>query len=168
MIKNSKSFLISILFLSIVFHVSLLGQATHSISTFISIPPIQDIQIQSNHSFPEIYVQDINNGHIDIDRAVRLTVFSNVPWRIVIRSSSENLYVSPGRFKSVNDLKWRVGSQIYQSLSGVVIVVARSNQPAKNEIIEVDYRLIIGWKNTPPGRWEVDPEFRIEPLPGGF
>jgi len=165
---NRKIFLLPIFLVYITNQFPLLGQTTQSLSTFVSVPPLQEIQVQCDQSFPDIFVQDIQTGYIDINQAVRLTVFSNVPWRIVVRATSENLYVSPRKFKSVNDLKWRIGAESYQSLATVPIVLAQSNEPAKNATIMIDYRLILGWKNTPPGRWEVEPEFRIEPLSGGF
>ncbi len=33
----------------------------------------------------------------------------------------------------------------------------------KDQTIKLDYRMNISWIDTPPGKWEFEPEFRIEP-----
>ena len=144
------------------------AQDHESLTAYLSVPIIQKLSVQDARSFPSMGTGDIERGYIEVKDAVTLFVSSNVSWRVVISSPKTNLYVSPGRFKSVEDFQWRVGRNPFRSISQNPVVVMAGEGGVKGYKIVIDYRLKLGWHNTPPGRWELEPEFRVEPNYGTF
>ena len=128
-----------------------------------SIPRIQELTIENIKPFPTIGADDYNRGYVDLKDAVTLSVSSNIPWKIVIYTNKINLYRSRGKFKSVDNFKCRVGSEPYQTFSQNEGIIVEGKGGIKDQTIKLDYRMNISWIDTPPGKWELKPEFRIEP-----
>ena len=128
-----------------------------------SIPRIQELTIENIKPFPTIGADDYNRGYVDLKDAVTLSVSSNIPWKIVIYTNKINLYKSRGKFKSVEDFQCKVGSEPYQSISQKPLVIAKGKRGIQDHKIKIDYRMKTNWGDTPPGKWELKPEFRIEP-----
>ena len=152
--------LLGIIFLNLDY---LRAQSRESFTIEVSVPPIQKISVHKVKLFPSIRGSDFDRGYVEDRGAVTLLISSNVPWRAVANVPKANLYVSPGKFKSVEDVQWRITSNAFRSFSLGPIVVAEGNGALKDHKIVIDYRLKLGWDDTPPGRWEFEPEYRIEP-----
>ena len=152
--------LLGIIFLNLDY---LRAQSRESFTIDVSVPPIQRISVQKAKSFPFISGSDFDRGYVEDRGAVTMLISSNVPWRAVANVPKANLYVSPGKFKSVDSMQWRISSNAFRSFSLGPIVVSEGSGGVKDHKIVIDYRLKLGWDNTPPGRWEFEPEYRIEP-----
>ena len=138
------------------------AQDSGSLSLEISVPDIQQLYIEDIKSFPPITPMDYDKGYMEIKNAVTLSVSSNVPWKVVVFTNRVNLYVSPGKFKSVDNFQLREGLKPFQTISKEPKVVLEGKAGVKDLKIDIDYLLNVSWKNTPTGRWEFQPEFRIE------
>lgn len=152
--------LLGIIFLSIDYP---RAQSRESFTIEVSVPPIQKISVQKVKSFPSINGSDFDRGYVEDREAVTLLISSNVPWRVVANVPKANLYVNSGEFKSVDSMQWRIRSNAFRSFSVGPIVVAEGDGGVKGHNIVIDYRLKLGWDDTRPGRWEFEPEYRIEP-----
>lgn len=147
-----------------VVHFTFINAQYHkSFSVEVSLPLIQELSVQSTKPFPSISISDFDKGNITVKNAVYLSLSSNVPWKVLVVVPKENLYISPGKLKRIENIQWRIGSNLFQPFSVGSIVVATGEGGLKNNRIGIDYRLKLGWRDTPPGRWEFDPQFRIEP-----
>jgi hypothetical protein len=107
-------------------------------------------------------------GFVQVERAVVLIVRSNAPWRLTIRSSRGNLYMTPGRFKPVEHFQWRVAGGTFHAVDHAPAQVACGEGGAGTVRVEVDYRMILNWTDTPPGDWMFEPDYFVEPDEGGF
>lgn len=130
------------------------AQNSKSLSLEFSLPAIQKLSIENTKSFQSISAMDYDKGYMEIKNAVTLSVSSNIPWKAVIYTNRVNLYVSPGKYKSVDNFQWRAGSKPFQSISKEPKVILEGNAGVKDLKIDIDYRLNVGWKNTLTGRWE--------------
>ncbi len=128
-----------------------------------NIPVIQKLTVTETKSFPQISDDDFRKGYIELKDAATLMVSSNIPWKIIINSDQFNLYRSQEKFKSVENFQCRVGSAAYQSISNNELVIMEGEGGIIDYTIRLDYRMKVSWIDTPPGRWEFKPEFRIEP-----
>ena len=117
--------------------------------------------------FPALRSVHMSQGFVQVDRAVVLIVRSNAPWRLTIRSSRENLYMTPGRFKPVEHFQWRVTGGTFCAVDPIPAPVARGEGGAGTVRVEVDYRMLLKWTDTPPGDWVFEPDYLLEPDEGG-
>ncbi len=138
------------------------AQDRESFYVEVSVPHIQELAIENTKPFPRIDGNDMSKGYVEQRNAVTLSVSSNVPWRVVIYTRRVNLYVTPGRFKPVGHFQFRAGNFRFRSISSNPVTVMEGKGGVKNFKIVIDYRLKIGWSD-PPGRFDFQPQFRIEP-----
>ena len=92
------------------------GQDREFFTAEASVPPIQKLNIEDTKLFPAISANDYNKGYMDLKDAVILSVSSNIPWRVVIYTHKVNLYVTPGRLKSIEHFQWRSGNTPFRSI----------------------------------------------------
>ena len=138
------------------------GQDREFFTAEVSVPPIQKLYIEDTKLFPAISASDYNKGYMALKDAVILSVSSNIPWRVVIYTHKVNLYVTPGKLKSIEHFQWRSGSAPFRSISSNPLTVIQGKAGVKDYKIVIDYRIKIGWKNTPTGKLDFQPKFRIE------
>ena len=139
------------------------AQDRESVTVNFSLGPVQRLTVRKANSFNEIRPEDVTRGYIEVRDAVILSVSSNIPWRVVIRSARVNLYVSPRKFKPVKDFQWRRERGTYSSISKEPAVVMTGKGGVVNFQISLDYKLLLGWRSLPPGQWEFEPEFLLGP-----
>ncbi len=161
-------FFISILILFYVWFagfylVNVSAQDRASVYADILIPPIVELTVENKRTFPELSIVDMKRGSIELQNAVRLIVYSNSPWKISIHSQNDNLYITPNAYKPIQDFQWRITGGTYQSISRSPITVITSDKGVVAKELFLDYRLLLGWENTPPGHWEFEPIFEISP-----
>ena len=138
------------------------AQTANTLHVAASIPPVQRLRVYPAQHFPPVTKRAFDRGYIEIEQAVIITVSSNVPWKITIHTSKSNLYITPGVFKPVADFQWRVEGE-YLPLTGMKQTVYRGKAGVRDMQVMCDYRLLVNWKDTPPGEWRFDPVFTIEP-----
>lgn len=136
-------------------------QNNQSLSLEFSLQPIQKLIFENSKSFPPINIHDYEREYLEIKDAVTLSISSNVPWKVVVFTNQINLYKSYRKFKSVNNFKWRSSFKPFQSISNTPKVILRGKAGVKDFKIELDYLIKLNWKNTPPGRWEFQPVFKL-------
>ncbi len=159
-----RTFLFISLFYFIILNQNLLLADEREVITLeYSVPVTQELTIEGRKSFPEISQGDYDRGYIELKDAITLQISSNIPWQVVIFSNQINLYKSRGKFKSVDNFQCRIGSEPYQSISKNPVVIMEGKGGIKDQTIKLDYRMKLDWNDTPPGKWEFKPEFRIEP-----
>jgi hypothetical protein len=139
----------------------LIALERQSIRVEVIVPPITRLRTENSKPFPEIDTADFNRGYIELKDAVTLSVSSNVPWKLVIFTKAVNFYDTAGKFKSIDHFHWSVNRKSFQPLSSKPAVVM-AGKMTRNYIIKLDYRIELSWHDTPPGRWKLWPEFRIE------
>ena len=158
-----------IVFFIVVFCLFILNQSfllanEREVVTFENtVPVLQKLTFENRKSFPEISAEDFHKGYVELKDAVTLSVSSNIPWKVVVFTNQINLYKTRGEFKSVENFQWRVNSNKFQSISRDEKVIKEGEGGIRDHKIKIDYRMKVGWKDTPPGKWEFKPEFRILP-----
>ena len=161
--QQKRIFLLVVFCLFIFNQIILFADEREEIIIEASLPVFQVLSIEEMKSFPQISDNDYSNGYIELEDAATLMVSSNIPWKIIIFSNQFNLYKSQGKFKSIDNFQCRVGSDAYCSISNEELTLMEGDGGIKDQEISIDYRMKISWIDTPPGTWEINPEFRIKP-----
>lgn len=138
------------------------------LSLSVPVPAVRIMEVIERNPFPVISSRHMADGYIQVERAVVIAVRSNTHWRLTIRSPRRNLYMSPGRFKPVEHFQWKVAGGAFQPVSFSPVPVARGKGGSGTVRVEVDYRMLLNWTDTPPGEWLFEPEYRIEQDEEGF
>lgn len=144
-------------------HPSVNAQDRVPVYVELSILPITELTVENKQIFPDIALQDMQRGFIELKEAVLLKVSSNVPWQVSVYSQEDNLYVTPRQFKPIQDFQWRMPGGIYQSISRDPQTIILGDRSVVDKEIILDYRLLLTWGNTPPGHWQFEPVFEISP-----
>jgi len=133
----------------------------------ISIPPIQTLSLVHSHNFPEPDPSDLDHGFIKLDGCIELEVSSNIPWKIIAytNESSEILnYKTLYKPDEYENIQLKTGNNPFINISTIPIEISSGTNKIQQQQVIVDCKRLVGWHKTNPGKWRVEPIFKIVPL----
>lgn len=136
------------------------------LSTGVAVPVIQTISF-TPHSFifPNVSSTHLNKGFIEARNATTVTVSSNVPWQLTVRSEDRNMGQVKDHVKPLSDILWRKsGRTQYTAISTDDRLVDSSATYADHQKIELDYKMLVGWTRDKPGTYGLTLRYTLSTL----
>jgi hypothetical protein len=104
--------------------------------------------------FPAISSADMDKGFIESIRATTITVSSNLPWQLTVRSEDQDMGKVEDYIKPLSDFLWSKSSDTqYTMISTESGLVDSSANYADNREIELNYKMLVGWTRDKPGSY---------------
>lgn len=143
----------------------LLAQNEASLSVECQLPALYESVVIQEPAFPMIQSKDIEKGYIDAIKPLIVQISSNVDWQMIGVTSQENLYSTPGQFKSIQKMQWKTASTQFKSFHQAnPSMMLKGNAGINKHDFKIQYRLLLDWKDASPGQWQFSPIFTIQPL----
>ena len=127
------------------------------------VPVIQAMDMRP-HSFifPQVSSTHLDQGYIEVRRATTVTVSSNVPWQLSVKSEDPDMGKGDNQTKPLSDFLWKKsGDAAYTPLSLTSHRVDSSVTYADQKRIELDYKMLAGWARDTPGSYGVTLRFTL-------
>jgi len=148
----------------------LAASSNTKVGVSFSILPFQMLSIAGGASgnsavssvhVPQPQIADLNRGYIDQRNAVRLSLRSNVPWRVKVRTSNRDMGTSfDGSYvKPVSDFQLRAAGSPYLTIDDTDQVLLRGNFGKYD--FDIDYRTLFDKGAFRSGNYQIDIVYTI-------
>lgn len=149
-LSATKITLIAVIFFIPVFE--LLAASGSTVRVGFEILPFQQLSISGGRSvgntalstvqLPQPSAADLARGYIELPHAVSLSVRSNIPWAVTVRTDNANMGQSfDGNYtKPISDFQLRVGNGAFRPITQQNQVLLRGSYGEYN--FDVDYRTL--------------------------
>ena len=145
---------------------SILADEASRVSVGVTVPTIQAMTMRPlSFIFPAISSADMDKGFIESIRATTITVSSNLPWQLTVRSEDQDMGKVEDYIKPLSDFLWSKSSDAqYTMISTESGLVDSSANYADNREIELNYKMLVGWTRDKPGSYGLTLRFTLSTL----
>jgi hypothetical protein len=143
---------------------SFAGEAEVRVEVQAIVPPLQRLEVDPLiFVAPEIRPEDLAIGYAELPEPVVLVISSNVPWSLSVRWADDQKIVDAGGPGNSSLLDWSVRNAPFRPATAEWATVARDQQPAAAERVELHLRVPLLAGAPPPGIYQPRLEYRLAP-----
>jgi hypothetical protein len=131
------------------------------------VPPLQRLEIGARVvAFPSPTPLHLAAGYLELQEPIVLTVCSNVPWELRVRSADPPLRMLVDGHGEAPRVECRVGERPFVRLTTEWVPVAGSDHAADEMELELMLRIPVTWTTTTPGSYQPRIEYVLAPAGG--
>lgn len=140
------------------------GETEVRVEVVAIVPPLQRLEVDPSILVaPEIRTEDLAIGYAELTQPVVLVISSNVPWSLSVRWADDQKIVDAGGPGNSSLLDWSVRNSPFRPVTAEWATVARDQQPAAAERVELHLRVPLLASAPPPGIYQPRLEYRLAP-----
>ena len=125
----------------------------------VVVPPLQQLDAGAAVvAAPVVSCDDLQSGYLELQREIVLTVRSNTPWELSVRSRSEDVE-GPGGLP----LSWARGEDRFHRAPADWTPVVSGNLPTEEAEVSLRIRIAMDWQRE-PGPYQPRLEYRLMPM----
>ena len=126
------------------------------------IPALQQLEVSSRIvAFPSPTPAHFAAGYLELPEPIVLTIHSNVPWQLWVRSAAQAPESSKGRVIEAPTIECRVGNRPYMALTAEWTAVASVDHAVRGEQLELAVRIPMRWSAMTPGDYQPKLEYML-------
>jgi hypothetical protein len=119
----------------------------------LTIPTIQRLSFDKDFlTLPRPETGDFDQGYQEVKDILTMTISSNTPWALTIKTDSTKLGELGGKDKPAEHLLWKPSqADDFMPLTSSAAPVASSRLRTAGESVSIDLKLLLDWVDDSPG-----------------
>ncbi|MBU1698610.1 MAG: hypothetical protein KJ970_06980 [Candidatus Eisenbacteria bacterium] len=123
------------------------------------VPQLQKLEIdQVVWALPSPTAADFMAGYLNVPAPFKLTLFSNTPWTLSIKTDRDDISVLR---EGPIPLQWSVDKRQYDFISNDWKTITSGESRVNGQAVELSYRMLLDWQNCAAGVYKPRLQFKL-------